>query len=112
MRSRCRGSGPARVPGSRPSLRDGGAGQRALDGREALRVLGGVDVVGPHDDRVLVRLDVVAIADPGRPQPEALVERLRAPVACPHPAGEVLGPLVYAAPGEGRQPPGAELLAV
>src|SRR3546814_12229097 len=65
-----------------------------------------------HDDRILVRLDVVALADAGRHEPEALVERLRAPVAGPHLEGEVLGSLVDAAPSEGEQQPGAELVAV
>src|SRR5207237_10123157 len=72
-------------PHSWPQLFDqGGAGDAALDGGQALGVLPGAHVVGPHDEGVLVRLDVVVAADAGGPEAELAVHGLGRLVADPH----------------------------
>ena len=95
-RSRCRGCGPGRPPPRRGRHRSSSSwtvvpvmvvGQAI----EPLVVLGGVHVVGPHHERILVRLLVVALADPGRHEPEPPVQLLRGPVAEANLEREVLG---------------------
>ena len=81
--SRCRGSRRAGAHGCRPargprrcaprrSVVPGTAASMRRGARRSRRV----DVVGPHHERVLVGLDVVALADPGRREAEAPVQGL------------------------------------
>ncbi len=59
-----------------------------------------VDVLGPHHQRILVRLDVVVLPDAGGPEAEASVEVLGPGVADPHLEGEVPGAAVERGPGQ------------
>ena len=68
----------------RPSSNDGLARQHALDRVEQRGVLGLVDLVRPHHQRVLVDLLVVVLAHADGREPEAAVHVLRADVRHAH----------------------------
>src|SRR2546430_10727968 len=55
-----------------------------LEAVEELGVVGRVDVVGPHDERVLVKVGVIALADADGREAESAVELLGAPVRQPY----------------------------
>src|SRR5262245_43355721 len=87
------------------ALQGGGAGGGGLELVEAGGEVGAVDVVGPHDDRVLERAvdRVVPLADPGGGEAEAAVEGLGGLVGRPHLEGEGGGALVHRGPAQGEQ---------
>ena len=66
-------------------------GHTRLEPGKQPRVLGRVDVVDPHHQRVLVGLLVVVLAHAHRREPEAAVQLLRALVRHAHLEGEVVG---------------------
>ena len=73
----------------RPVLEDGLAGDGRLDAIEQLGVVGRVDLVDPHHQRVLAGLLVVVLADADGSEPESPVEELRARVREPNLEREV-----------------------
>src|SRR5947207_5717436 len=73
-------------------LDDRRAWHARLDRAQSLGVLVSVDVVGPHDEGVLVRLDVVVLAYAGGMEAEPAVHGLSRLVAHAHLEGEVARP--------------------
>src|SRR5579862_5079085 len=66
------------------SFEHGGAGHAPLEAIEQRGVVGLVHLVGPHDQRVLAAVGVVALAHTDRGESESLVEPLRAVVREPY----------------------------
>ena len=79
---------------------------------EQLGVLGRVDLVRPHHERVLVDLLVVVLAHADRAEAELAVEVLRGAVRHPHLEREARGAAGDRPRGEPQQQPGADLVAV
>src|SRR2546421_3983628 len=90
----------------------GGAGHAVLDGGQEPGVLVAGDVLGPHDEGVLLRLGVVVLAHADGPEPEAPVQVLGRLVGQPHLQREAGGPPPAGLPGQGQQQPGADLVAL
>src|SRR5215207_11438300 len=99
--------------GSEPvTFDDGAAGYVDLDLVQAIGIVRGVDVVGPHDEGVLAGLGVVALAHACRQEAEALVQRLRPRVAHAHLEGEVAAAPLDRRPGQRQQHPGGDAVAL
>src|ERR687897_1301070 len=114
------GVDPSRAPqpidarrGSEPvTFDDGAAGDADLDLVQAVGIVRGVDVVGPHDEGVLAGLGVVALAHACRQEAEALIQRLRPRVAHAHLEGEVAAAPLDRRPSQRQQHPGGDALAL
>src|SRR5947207_5093684 len=93
-------------------LHDRAPGDVRVDLVETLGVLVAVDVVGPHHQRVLVRLDVVVLADATGPEAELAIELLSRLVADPDLEGEARGAPSDGLPGQSEQEAGGDLVLV
>src|SRR5207245_3132861 len=71
-----------------------------------------VDRFGPHDQGVLVGLDVIVFADAGRVKAKLPVHRLSARVAYSHLEWEIPGAPLDGFTSQVEQQPGADLVAV
>src|SRR5437763_6475421 len=90
----------------------GGAGEAVLDGGEEPGVLVAGDVLGPHDEGVLLGLGVVVLPHADRPEPKTPVEVLGRLVAQPHLQRQGRRPPPAGLPGQGQEEAGADLVAV
>ncbi len=93
-------------------VQEGHPGDPGLDAFQPLAVVGAVDVVGPHHQRILVRLDVVVLPDAGGGEAELAVELLGGDVGHPHLQGEAGHAPGHALPGEGQQDAAGQLAPV
>ena len=104
------GTDHADLAGSKPEVTQRRR-QAGLEARQASLHLVGLEVVSPHDQRVLRDVGVVVGADaPGR-EAEAVVQRLRRVVRHAHLEGHLVDAAGAAVVEERQQEPGRDLLA-